>query len=99
MNIRFSTTADIEFKDPITYYNSQSEGLGFEFANEVKLTIERINGFVDSWPKLSQNTRRARTNRFPYGIIYSHNIDEIRIIAVMHLHKKPDYWKSRITKN
>ncbi|WP_223111589.1 hypothetical protein [Thiospirochaeta perfilievii] len=57
MRIRFSEAAKIELQDAINYYNEQSEGLGYEFANEVKLTSERILGFVDSWPKLSENTR------------------------------------------
>ena len=78
--------------------NGQSEGLGFEFANEVKLTSERVIGFANSWPKLSENTRRARTNRFPYGLIYTSNKTDIIIIAVMHLHRKPGYWKMRIVK-
>ena len=98
MNVCFSKIAEIEFNDAINYYNEQSEGLGFEFANEVQLTLDRIVDFVDSWPKLSENTRRARTNRFPYGIIYTVDDNEIIIVAVMHLHRKPDYWKSRTQK-
>jgi len=98
MDVKFSKIAELEFKDAVNYYNEQSEGLGFEFANEVSLTLERIIDFVDSWPKLSKNSRRARTNRFPYGIIYTTEKNEIVIIAVMHLHRKPDYWKSRIPK-
>ncbi|MDC7226176.1 MAG: type II toxin-antitoxin system RelE/ParE family toxin [Spirochaetales bacterium] len=96
MNVEFSKAAELEFKEVIDYYNNQSEGLGFEFANEVRKTIERITGYVNSWPKISDNTRRARTNRFPYGIIYSNNEEKITIIAVMHLHRKPDYWKSHL---
>jgi hypothetical protein len=98
MNVSFLKIAEIELNDAINYYNEQSEGLGFDFANEVKLTLDRIINFVDSWPKLSENTRRARTNRFPYGIIYTVNGDEVLIVAVMHLHRKPDYWKSRTQK-
>lgn len=96
MKVVFSRVAEIELKDVVDYYNEQREGLGFEFANEVKQTIDRIKGFMNSWPKISENTRRARTNRFPYGIIYSYNNEKIMIIAVMHLHRKPDYWKSRL---
>ena len=95
MSIRFSEAARLELEDAIDYYNEQSEGLGFEFANEVKLTSERILSFADSWPKLSENTRRARTNRFPYGLIYTSDKNVIIVVAVMHLHRKPDYWKSR----
>lgn len=40
MNLSFSKIAEIEFSDAINYYNEQSEGLGFEFANEVKLTLD-----------------------------------------------------------
>lgn len=65
MYVSFSKVAELEFKDVIAYYNDQSEGLGFEFANEVKSTLDRITNFTDSWPKLSDNARRARTNRFP----------------------------------
>jgi len=98
MRIRFSEAAKLELQDAINYYNEQSEGLGYEFANEVKLTTDRILGFVDSWPKLSANTRRARTNRFPYGLVYTNDNEVIIIVAVMHLHRKPGYWKSRLTK-
>ena len=98
MSIRFSEAAKLELEDAINYYNEQSEGLGFEFANEVKLTSERILSYVDSWPKLSENTRRARTNRFPYGLIYTSDKNVIIVVAVMHLHRKPDYWKSQLLK-
>ncbi|MDA3849778.1 MAG: type II toxin-antitoxin system RelE/ParE family toxin [Spirochaetaceae bacterium] len=96
MQINFLDIARIEFKDAIEYYNEQSEGLGYEFALEVRRTIERISNYEKSWPILSDHTRRARTNRFPYGIVYSHDEDEILIIAVMHLHRDPDYWKDRL---
>ncbi len=33
--------------------------------------------------------------RFPYGILYSEEESGIYIIAVMHLHRFPDYWKHR----
>lgn len=96
MKINFLKIAEIELKESVEYLNDQSEGLGFEFANEVKRTIHRITSFLDAWPKLSKKTRRARTNRFPYGIIYSYTEDEILIIAIMHLHRDPEYWKDRI---
>jgi len=40
--------------------------------------------------------RRCLTNRFPYGILYSIESDRIFILAVMHLHRDPDYWKHRM---
>ncbi|OQR41228.1 plasmid stabilization protein, partial [Aliarcobacter cryaerophilus] len=34
-------------------------------------------------------------NRFPFGVIYYIKNDEIIILAVMHLRKKPDYFLKR----
>ena len=96
MIIRFLSSAEIEFEDAINYYNTQSEGLGFEFAAEVKRTIERILQYPKAWSPISPRTRRCRTNRFPYGIIYQERNKSILIIAVMHLAKHPNSWKSKI---
>ena len=82
-----------EFESAVDYYNTQSEGLGFEFALEVKRSIERIVKHPQAWHQLSPNTRRCRTNRFPYGVIYSLKESRIIIAAVMHLHQKPRSWQ------
>jgi len=37
VKIEFLSIAELEFADAVEYYNQQSEGLGFEFAAEVKL--------------------------------------------------------------
>ena len=34
--------------------------------------------------------------RFPYGVVYNYENEEISILAVMHLYREPDYWKYRI---
>lgn len=96
MNIDFLAPAEAEFEDAIIYYNDQSEGLGFEFAVEVKRTIERIVQYPDAWFPLSKRTRRCRTKRFPYGVIYQVRGETILIVAVMHLSRNPQTWKSRL---
>jgi len=48
------------------------------------------------WRKIKGRFRRSLIERFPYGIIYSAENDGIFIAAVMHLKRKPDYWKKRI---
>lgn len=98
MEIDFLAPAEAEFMDAIVYYNMQSEGLGFEFAAEVRRTIERIIQYPEAWTKLSKRTRRCRTNRFPYGIIYQVRGETLLIVAVMHLSRNPQTWKSQLKK-
>ena len=90
---RFLGPAIKEFESAVSFYNSQSEGLGFEFALEVRKTIERIVKHPLAWHQLSINTRRCRTNRFSYGVIYHLKEFEIIIAAVMHFHQVPRIWE------
>lgn len=96
MKVEFLSISELEFVEAINYYNEQSEGLGYEFALEIQKTIERIIQFPEAWSKLSKRTKRCRCKRFPYGIIYQIRNDIILVVAIMHLHKKPNSWKNRI---
>jgi hypothetical protein len=96
MKIVFLNPAVAEFTAAVLFYNEQSEGLGYEFAAEVSRTLERIVQYPYAWMKLSKNTRRCRTNRFPYGLIYFVRDNTLIIVAVMHLARNPKTWKSRL---
>ncbi|MBT9171027.1 MAG: hypothetical protein DDT18_01384 [Actinobacteria bacterium] len=96
MKVEFLDVAEAEFTEVIAYYNQQSEGLGYEFAAEVKRTIGRIVQYPEAWAPLSKRTRRCRTNRFPRGIIYQVRSGTILIVAIMHLRQDPQTWKDRV---
>ena len=96
MKVEFLDPAESEFIEAIGYYNGESEGLGYEFATEVNRTIGRIREYPNAWAQLSKRTRRCRTNRFPYGVIYQVRSDTILIVAIMHLHRDPESWKDRL---
>jgi len=91
----FHPAAEKELNDAVDYYNDCQNGLGLEFTKEIYRTIQNILSFPDAWAPLSENTRRCLTSRFPYGVIYQAMDEEIFIIAVMQLNRKPDYWKER----
>jgi len=60
MRIDFLDPADAEFIEAIAYYNLQSEGLGYEFAVEIKRTMERILQFPNAWAPLSKRWCRRQ---------------------------------------
>jgi hypothetical protein len=61
MEINFLPPAESELAAAISYYNTQGEALGYEFAAEVKRTLELIVQYPDAWSRLSNRTRRCRT--------------------------------------
>jgi hypothetical protein len=99
MKIDFLEQSEIELYNAMEYYNNISSGLGFEFAPEIKRTLERIIEFPEVWSPLSKRTRRCLMNRFPFGVIYQIRKESILIIAEMHLHQKPTSWKNRTELN
>jgi toxin ParE1/3/4 len=95
MTFAFHPDAKTEFFGAINYYENVETGLGFDFSVEIFSTIQNIVDYPNAWPVLEAEVRRCLVNRFPYGVLYSIEADEIYILAVMHLHRDPDYWKDR----
>ncbi len=97
MKFSFHPSAKKELNEAIDYYESFQAGLGTQFSNEVYSAIRRIIRLPEAWTRMSENTRRCQTDRFPYGIIYQITDYEIVIIAIMQLNRKPNYWTNRIS--
>lgn len=87
--------AETEFNQAIEYYEELETGLGYDLAIEIYSTIQRIVAFPKAWPIIDSDIRRSLVNRFPYGILYSVENEVIYIIAIMNLHRNPEYWKLR----
>ncbi|MGZ8184532.1 MAG: type II toxin-antitoxin system RelE/ParE family toxin [Methylobacter sp.] len=96
MIVNFLYAAEKELDEGIEYYNAQRSGLGFEFLDQVQSAVSRIKQYPDAWQQLSRRTRRCLIKQFPYGIIYQIRANEILIVAIPHLHRKPDYWANRL---
>jgi hypothetical protein len=92
----FHSEAEDEFNAAIDYYESCEYGLGQDFALEVFSAIQKVINYPFAWPVVEEEVRRCFVNRFPFGIIYSIEQDEIFILALMHLRRRPDYWKDRL---
>jgi len=96
MNFYFHPDAEAELNQAVEYYEECQTGLGLAFASEVLAAIKRTIQYPEACSKVSRNTRRCLISRFPYGIISQIKSSQLRIIAVAHLNRKPDYWKQRI---
>jgi plasmid stabilization system protein ParE len=95
MACEFHPEARRELFEAVAYYDDINLDLGNRFIREVEQTLERIEQFPQAWSSLSANSRRCRLNGFPYGIVYQVEPQRITILAVMHLQRKPNYWRDR----
>jgi plasmid stabilization system protein ParE len=98
VTIRFLEIAELELDQAIRWYELQRPGLGDALLNEVLAAADRIVRYPDAWQPLGEDIRRYRLSRFPYGVIYAIESGDIIVLAIAHLHRKPDYWRDRLQK-
>lgn len=68
--------------------------LGLAFISE----YERVQNLRCTHPQLGVPWRKRRKfplRRFPYSVIYYTRGEEVRVIALAHQHRKPNYWAGR----
>ncbi|MBS3805844.1 MAG: type II toxin-antitoxin system RelE/ParE family toxin [Oleiphilaceae bacterium] len=95
MDYTFHPAAEAELNHAVDYYEAIQPGLGMDFAEEVGQAIGRAVKFPKAWSFIRQPVRRSLVKRFPYGVLYVERQGCIFILAVMNLHREPDYWKNR----
>ena len=95
MTLDFHPEAEAEFIEAIAFYDKIESSLGEEFSLEVLAALSNALSYPNAWPTLEGDVRRCLVNRFPYGILYSVEPERIFVLALVHLHRRPGYWKDR----
>jgi len=95
MNIVFGPFADLEYEEAFDYYEAEEPGLGEKFRRAVWTAIAIIEQHPQIGKEVRPGLQRILVPRFPYKLIYSIQGDTLRIIAVAHGHRKPNYWIDR----
>ena len=87
--------AEVELWDAVAYYEDRSPGLGLDFAAEIERSVQVIGGSPERWPLRQDGTRRYLTHRFPFLVVYEILADEVMVLAVAHVNRRPNYWIER----
>lgn len=93
--IRFHPDADAEMVDAAVWYESRQEDLGKRFLTAVQDSLNKIEVNPELYPFVDGDVRRCLTKTFPFGVLFRVKPDVIAVMAIMHLHRDPDYWKNR----
>jgi plasmid stabilization system protein ParE len=93
--VRFHPDAKSEMVEAAAYYEAQQPDLGRRFLASVQDAVNRISVMPRLYPIVELDVHRCLTKTFPFGVLFRERPDMIVIMAVMHLHRDPDYWKKR----
>ena len=93
--VEFHPDARDELVAAAQFYERHSPGLGREFIDAVQRTYERLREHPRSGRSFGRRLRRPLVPRFPYGLLYEAEPNFIYIVAVMHLLRRPGYWRPR----
>ena len=100
MNLLIDPAAEEETREAAAWYEQQRPGLGLEFLAAIDTAIQRIRRAPAQFSRLEtlpeeESVRRALTDRFPYAVIFEEGEEEIRVLAVAHTRRRPNYWRRR----
>ena len=94
--LTFLLPAEQEMTEAAAYYEARADGLGKTFLDRVQSAVQALVENPAACPFIRGPVRRKLVARFPYGVLYRDDPDEIVILAVMHLRRQPDYWVDRM---
>ena len=87
--------AEVDIDEAGSWYEAEQAGLGAKFIQDVNSLLERVEDNPFQFPVVHDETRRAMTRRFPYGVFFTVDEEKILVLAIVHLHRHPDTWKKR----
>ncbi len=95
MKVVFTSFAKSELEEATAFYELEYKGLEKRFKQEVKKSIKRIIEYPKVYSIERGDIRKCLLHKFPYKILYSVEDNHILVIAIAHLHRKPNYWIER----
>ena len=90
-----------ELIEAASWYKTRQPGLAVKFLQEIDQAQQAIQSRPLSFPRLANTdvdlvVRRALLPRFPYALVFLELQTEIRVLAVAHAKRHPNYWLNRL---
>ena len=93
--VKLHPLAEEEMIQAAGFYESQQSGLGKRFLIAVQDGMNRMAINPRLYPVIYLDVRRCLVKTFPFSIIFREKRDKLVVMAVMHMLRDPDYWKTR----
>ena len=91
-----SPEADWELtRESVFYAREGGAALGGAFVTEFERALTLLCDHPELGAPWGNQSRRFPLKRFPFSVIYYIHGDELRVVALAHHRRKPDYWAGR----
>lgn len=87
--------AEADLAEAKAWYERKREGLGEEFVLCVEAALGHICRVPAAATEVYPGVRRVIVQRFPYGVFYRVDPDQIAVLAVYHSKRDPRTWQAR----
>ena len=95
MKFHWHPEAVAEVDAATSFYHDKQTRIALRFINNLEETLGRIAISPEIYREVEQSIRKFKIKMFPYAVIYRKKDMEIEIIAVMHIRRRPGYWRNR----
>ncbi len=95
MRVIYHPDAEAELIAAALYYESERNGLGSEFVDEIEAAIVSILEDPRRLPRVNDDIHRQFVNRFPYELYFRALDKAVRILAVKHHRRDSGSWETQ----
>jgi plasmid stabilization system protein ParE len=98
LSLGLTPEARVDLLDARDWYEARRPGWGEVFLRSVEACFERIRRMPGGFQTVHGEVRRAQLRRFPHGIFYWIEGDQIVVFAIWHGRRDPEGWKARLAR-
>jgi toxin ParE1/3/4 len=95
MKVFIQPDAEEDIFDSYRWYEERDIGLGEEFLRSIDACIATIQRNPLSYPIVHKQIRRALVRKFPHGIFYIVDGENLIVIACFHVRRDPNRLEDR----
>jgi toxin ParE1/3/4 len=95
LKVIYQPDAEAELLEAVPFYGSREEGVEDPFLAAINHHIREIASEPQRFPKVGRDIRRCVVRKYPFIIFFKDHPDHVRILAIAHTSRRPDYWRRR----
>ena len=85
--------AEADIHNAYQRYEGEVSGLGIQFLEVVDDGLDRISEDPLHYAIIAGGIRRKLLRKFPYGLFFVFDEDEVRVLSVLQQAQSPELWK------